>query len=92
MPVNTVRTTNSPAGIDIRIDVLSLPAGLAAGSATIAAAFQHELTRLVGGDGDVRKPPRPAASLACDYEFSPGTSDHEVGVRIARAVFEGLQR
>ena len=89
MPVNTVRTTNSPAGIEIRIDVLSLPA---AGSATIGAAFQHELTRLVGGDGDVRKPPRPAASLACDYEFSPGTSDHEVGVRIARAVFEGLQR
>lgn len=83
---------DSPAGIDIRIEVLSLPSGLAAGSATIAAAFQHELARLVEGDDGVRRPPRPAASLACGCELPPGTSDHEIGVRIARAVFEGLQR
>lgn len=92
MLVDAGRTAKSPTGIDIRVDVLSLPAGLAAGSATIAAAFQHELARLVERDDGARRPPRSAATLACDYELSPGTSDNEIGVRIARAVFEGLQR
>lgn len=79
-------------GIAIRIDVLSLPDDLASCSAEIAGALQRELVRLVSEGVGVQATARPAESLMCDVALAQHMSGRDVGISIARAVYEGIQR
>lgn len=83
---------DAPSTIDIRIDALVLPEDLAGCQATIVVAFRDELARLVSECG----PPFVATGTIEQiernaHEIRPGASGSEVGVRLARAVYEGLE-